>query len=807
MSTQTSDAISATALEHRLRQQQAVARFGQLALTDPPDRTLLDAAAQVVAEGLPADCSAVVERIAGRSELRVAASVGWPEALVAHGIPDGDGSQAGHTIRYGTPILVPDAARETRFEISPQAVELGVRSGISVPIGSNGDTYGVLSAHAYAPREFSEHDLSFLEAVANIVTSSLRRSRAEEEARKSLRILETVIDGTTDSVFVKDVEGRFIAANDAAASVLGLSREQVLSGALPQLLPAEAIETMRASDRVVLDRGVVETFEETVRVGDDVRVFLTTKGPYRAADGTLLGTFGIARDITARKAVEQELRAARDYADRLIETSNAIVLVLDRQANIRTFNRAAEEITGYARDEVIGRNWEMFLPREAFPEPWDAFAELVESGFHERYENLIVTKSGAHRMILWRNSQLLDGEGEVAGTVSFGVDVTDMVAANARAADLEARLRQAERLEALGQLAGGVAHDFNNLLLAIRGSAELALADPASAGERLDEIVDVSDRAADLTKQLLAFGRRQVLRPETVDLNDIVRSTTTMLRRLIGEHVELDVRLADIPVVVNADRGQLAQVITNLAVNARDAMPGGGVLTVSVADGECPDAPRMRCALLSVSDAGVGIDEAVASRIFEPFFTTKGEAGTGLGLATVYGIVAQSGGRVVLETSPGRGSTFTVHLPLLVRARVVLSAGPEPAAAQGSETILLVEDDPAVRMIVSKLLASHGYDVLVAAGGDEALVSFQQSDRPIPLVVSDLIMRGLDGRQTVEQIRLLAPGTKALYMSGYTDDAAIRRGELRDGTGFIQKPFSSDELAAQVRRLLDVADG
>jgi signal transduction histidine kinase len=447
----------------------------------------------------------------------------------------------------------------------------------------------------------------------------------------------------------------------------------------------------------------------------------------------------------------------------------------------------------------------MFLPRDAFPAPWGAFTELVESGDHERYENPILTKHGEQRMILWRNSQLQDGDGAVVGTVSFGVDVTDMVEAKERAAGLEARLRQAERLEALGQLAGGVAHDFNNLLLAIRGSAELALANASAAGEKLEDIIDVSDRAADLTKQLLAFGRRQVLQPETIDLADVVRSTTTMLRRLIGEHIELDVRCADAPVVVHADRGQLTQVITNLAVNARDAMPGGGILTIRVATGDCPDAPGRHCALLSVADQGCGIDEAVASRIFEPFFTTKGEAGTGLGLATVYGIVAQSGGRVALESRPGRGSTFTVHLPLQEDRREAPTTGQAPDSCNGSETVLLVEDDPAVRAIVSKLLVAHGYDVLAAAGGDEAVARFQQSARPIPLVISDLIMRGLDGRQTVEQIRLLAPGTKALYMSGYTDDAAIRRGELRAGTGFIQKPFSGDELAARVRRLLDGA--
>jgi two-component system cell cycle sensor histidine kinase/response regulator CckA len=796
-------------LRVRLSQQEAVAGLSQLALSEVPTQELCDQATRVVAAELEADYASLLELCPDRSAFLVRSSVGWPPALIEGPISAGRLSQAGYTMESSAPVIMLDAALETRFSVSRQAAALGITSGISTCVGANGGTYGVLSAHVRASRDFSGDDVTFLVAVANVLASSLRRRRAEEEAEKTHRVLAAVIEGTSDAVFVKDLDGRFVALNGPAAQVLGLERDQLIGHTLHEIASPETADTMAESDGLILARGTVDTFEESVWVDDEERVFLTTKGPYRARDGTLLGTFGIARDITARKAQERALRAARDYADRLIETSNAIVLVLDADANILTFNKAAEEITGYTRDEVLGRNWDLFLPRDRYPDPWIEHEHLVDDGTPEHYANPILTRSGEERMIIWRNNQLRDHNGSVIGTVSFGIDATDMMAAEAHAVELETRLRQAEKLEALGQFAGGVAHDFNNLLLAIHGYGDLALAQlgPGEDGPaaNIRAIIRVSEQAAELTAQVLAFGRRQVLNPEVLDLNDVVRETATLLRRVIGEHVETAVFYAEQPVPVSADRGQLAQVITNLALNARDAMPAGGLLTIRVTIADRPDTDAKPLALLSVSDEGCGIDETVASRIFEPFFTTKQDTGTGLGLATVYGIVAQSGGEVTLETELGHGSTFNVYLPLC-SGELTVSAKPcIPSQADGTETILLVEDDPMVRSTVSALLALHGYQILEAATGDEAIRLFETREHPIPLVISDLIMRGLDGHQTVERIRELEPATKALYMSGYTDNAAIRRGPLGHSTGFIQKPFGGDELAARIRQLLDTS--
>jgi two-component system cell cycle sensor histidine kinase/response regulator CckA len=790
-------------LHARLQQQQAVASLGQMALADGPLDELMAEATRIVAAELPAEFASLLELTAERDDLIVRSVVGWPAEMCDHELLRGDlSSQAHYTLRSKESVILDDAATETRFAVSPQAVAQGITSGISTSVGSNGGVFGVLCAHTRAQRTFTEHDVAFLEAVAHILSMSVHRQMAEAQAEKTHRMLEAVIMSTSDSIFVKDLDGRFLALNDAAASDLGLSRTAVVGRALRDVLPNAQADVMVETDRHVLERGTVEHFEEEVAFDNGTRVFLTTKGPYRGVDGTVLGTFGIAKDITERKRQEQELRAARDYADRLIETSNAIVLVLDNDANIVTFNRAAEEITGYSREEVIGRNWDFFAPRGRFPELWEEFDQLITDGAPENYQNPIVTKSG-ERMILWQNTQLRDQDDHVFGTISFGIDVTDTVAANDRAEELESRLRHAAKLEALGQLAGGVAHDFNNLLLAIRGYGEFALAhlrtdsgDPASDVEAM---LGAANRAAELTKQLLAFGRRQVLNPEIVDLNDVVRESVSLLERVIGENFELVSTTPDAPIAVRADRGQLVRVVTNLTLNARDAMPGGGVIRIrsALAEGR---------AVLTVTDEGMGIDAETALRIFEPFFSTKGDLGTGLGLATTYGIVAQSGGEITFDTTPGHGTTFKVSLPLdSAKDLYVPTVDLELEGCNGKETILLVEDDPLGRAIVSEMLTAHGYEVIATDSGTKAVELFEARDSAFDLVLSDIVMRGLNGHETANRIRDVDPTAKVLYMSGYAADSTIRTEPLPANTAFIQKPFGGDELALQVRRLLDVA--
>ena len=381
---------------------------------------------------------------------------------------------------------------------------------------------------------------------------------------------------------------------------------------------------------------------------------------------------------------------------------------------------------------------------------------------------------------------------------------------------LEQQLLASQRLEAVGRLAGGVAHDFNNVLTAVLGSTELLILDtpPGVANrEELEIIREAATRAQDLIRQLLAFSSRQALKPVVLDLNHLVKNVGKMLRRLIGENIQFTTEPAADLDAVCADPGQLEQVLVNLAVNARDAMPTGGKLTIETANVEHdPDYAREREAallrrfvMLAVSDTGIGMDEATKARIFEPFFTTKEPGkGTGLGLATVYGIVQQSGGFIWVYSEPGHGTTFKIYLPQVEAPLEGRAVGAAPGdLPRGTETILLVEDAAAVRAVTRQVLERQGYTVLEAAHGAAALQTAAGHPGPIHLLLTDVVMPVLSGRQLADQLARLRPDAKVLYASGYTDDAVVRHGVLEAGISYLQKPFTADSLARKVREVLD----
>jgi two-component system, cell cycle sensor histidine kinase and response regulator CckA len=379
----------------------------------------------------------------------------------------------------------------------------------------------------------------------------------------------------------------------------------------------------------------------------------------------------------------------------------------------------------------------------------------------------------------------------------------------------EEQLRHAQRMEAVGSLAGGVAHDFNNLLVVIQGYAELIARDLGSSHRSqtdLGEILAAARRAAALTSQLLAFSRRQILQPQILDLNDVLRRVELMLRRVIGEDITLSMRLSDPLGRVNADPGQLEQVVMNLAVNARDAMPDGGRLTIETADVELdeayaaqhPGATTGRQVMVAVSDTGIGMDEETRRRLFEPFFTTKPAGrGTGLGLATVYGIVKQSKGSIWVYSEPGKGTTFKIYLPAVGGAATPVTAPPvDVPALVGTETVLLVEDQVEVRGLIEKTLGRAGYRVLAASDGAEALGVARVHDGPIHVLLTDVVLPGKSGREIAREILTVRDDVRVLYMSGYTDDAIVRHGVLEAGLAFIQKPFAGSGLLHKVREVL-----
>jgi two-component system cell cycle sensor histidine kinase/response regulator CckA len=428
------------------------------------------------------------------------------------------------------------------------------------------------------------------------------------------------------------------------------------------------------------------------------------------------------------------------------------------------------------------------------------------------YEYRFLRPDGETRWMLSRGRVLLDENGVPARQLGAAVDITARKQAEEERETLERELRQAQKLQAIGRLAGGIAHDFNNILLGVRGYADLAR-DRFTQGEdprpEIAEVLAASARAGALTRQLLAFSRKQVLKLEVLDLNEVVAETERFLHGLIGDDVELEALVSDAPVCVSADRSQLEQVIVNLAVNARDAMAGGGRLTLEVRVAELGPEHGLsltpgRYALLAVSDTGCGMDVATTSQIFEPFFTTKAE-GTGLGLATVHGIVKQTGGTAAVYTEVGEGTTFKIYLPL---AEPVERVEPVrvPVAAEGArlgETVVLVEDETQVREIVAHMLEQKGYGVFATADPREALEFAAVEGQSVDLLLTDMVMPHVGGRELAERFQQLQPEACVLYMSGYTEDVVIRRGGFARGAAFIEKPFDSQELAASIRLLLD----
>jgi two-component system cell cycle sensor histidine kinase/response regulator CckA len=513
-----------------------------------------------------------------------------------------------------------------------------------------------------------------------------------------------------------------------------------------------------------------------------------------------------------RKRAEQELRESEERYRDLVENAHDIIYSHDLNGNYTSINKAGEQITGYARAEVLKLNLAQAIAPEHLARPREMMSRKLAGESVTAYEMDIIAKDG-RRIAVEANTKLVFQDGVPVGVQGIARDVTERK-------HLEEQLRQSQKMEAIGQLAGGVAHDFNNLLTAINGYSSLALQrmngnDPIRG--YLEEIKKAGDRAANLTRQLLAFGRKQMLQPLALNLNDVVADMNKMLRRLIGEDIRLTAKFDPALKKIKADLGQIEQVLVNLVVNARDAMPQGGQLTIETANvelereyvGKHVGVQPGSYVILSVSDTGTGMDDETKARIFEPFFTTKEKGkGTGLGLSTVYGIVKQSGGNIWVYSEPGQGTTFRVYLPqLLAAAKPIEKVATEAAAPGGSETILLVEDEDIVRGLARKILEQSGYNVLDARGGEEAIRLCQERSEPIHLLLTDVVMPETSGKEIAERLTTLRPTTRVLFMSGYTDEAIVHHGVLDSNVEFIQKPFTPMALAKKVREVLDLKGG
>jgi PAS domain S-box-containing protein len=643
-------------------------------------------------------------------------------------------------------------------------------------------------------------------AVLRAIT--LRRSREEqarvqEELRHSEARYRALIDQAADAILIANPLGHLIDANRKACELTGYSLEELLRLEIADTYAPDDVDAA-ARRMVALNAGEDVVSERRMRRkdGTDITVEVSVA---RLQDGRIQG---IVRDITERKRAESALRDSEERYHTLIEGVRDIVFALGPDGTITSLSAAFEQVTGWPAQEWLGKPFEQLVHPDDLGLLFDFIDCAVRGEARPVSQLRLRTRHGDYRVGEFAATPQFH-DGRLVGLLGIARDITDRLS-------LEQQFRQAQKMEAVGRLAAGVAHDFNNILTAITGYAQLLLEDLAPSDQHrgdVEEIRKAADRAAGLTRQLLAFSRQQILQPTVLDLNFLVSDTEAMLARLLGEDIRLAARLVPDLGAVQADRGQIEQVIMNLAVNARDAMPHGGTLTIETANiemdelyaGEHVPALPGSYVMLAVSDTGTGMSRDTQAHMFEPFFTTKGKGkGTGLGLATVYGIVKQSAGFIWVYTEPGHGTTFKVYLPRVGQAPEPQISGRSPSGAiGGTETVLLVEDEAAVRAVARQSLERHGYTVLEAASGEIALDLAQRYAGRIHLLLTDVVMPGISGRALALRFAALRPDMHTIYMSGYTDEAIARHGVLEPGITYVQKPFSPDALARKVRDVLD----
>jgi len=642
------------------------------------------------------------------------------------------------------------------------------------------------------------------------------RKRAEEALRESEQRYRNLVENAADVIFTLAPDGTITSVNPAFETITGWSGAEWLHKQFaPMLHPDDLSQGLELFQHVLKGERIAPSQLRTLTKSGDYLVAEFTVAP-QIQNGSVIGILGIGRDITEHKKAEEALKKSEEKFKELYDDAPIGYFEYNTDGYITSVNRTELEMLGYSLEEMIGRPPWKFIVEEDIARQ-QILAKLAGTmppvrGFERTYRR----KDGTTFPAIVEDRLIPDSGGKIKGIRATIQDITERKRAEEEKVALVDQLRQSQKMEAIGRLAGGVAHDFNNLLTVIKGYCQLSLAEMKESTplkDTLEVINKAAEKAAGLTRQLLAFGRRQIMEVKILDLNTLLQNLDKMLRRLISEDIELVTLLGEDLGRVKTDPGQIEQVVINLAVNAKDAMSKGGKLIIETANVELDESYARahvavtpgRYVMIAVSDTGTGMAPEVRDRVFEPFFTTKGKGkGTGLGLSTVYGIVKQSGGNIWVYSEPGQGTTLKIYLPRFDEPAEELKtqeAGEE--FPRGSETILIVEDDKEVRNLAVQILKRQGYTVLDGSYGDKAFNVCRQHKGPIHLLVTDVVMPGMDGRVLSESLSQLHPEMKVLYMSGYTDDAIIHHGMMEKGMNFIQKPFTVNGLTNKVREVLD----
>ena len=609
----------------------------------------------------------------------------------------------------------------------------------------------------------------------------------------------------------------FIGAD--VTRITGYTPEEFLSGAVTwrEFIHPEDIDFVKQIFREAVreKRQVLRVEYRALHKDGSIRWLADRRQLIYDAEGNFAYVDGLLLEITDRKRSEEKLRATYEKFQAVVGASPLAIVALTPEGNVTMWNSAAERMTGWTEEEALGSLLPI-VPEEKKGEFRALLGRAVGSESLSGVEVRRQKRDGSPIDVSIWTSPLRDDHGKVVGVMAFLADITERKQMEETLHKSEEHLRQSQKIEVVGRLAGGIAHDFNNLLTAIRGYSDLLLHRINSSSplrRDVEEIRKAGERASSLTRQLLAFSRKQVLQPKVLDLNAVVAGMDRMLRRLIGEDIDLVAVLKPRLWNVQVDPGQVEQVIMNIVVNARDAMRKGGKVTIETANVDLDDRYVRRhevvkpgeYVLLAISDTGMGMDEEMKSHLFEPFYTTKEKGkGTGLGLSTVYGIVKQSGGYIWVYSEVGKGATFKVYFPRFESADVeTKKEGPSDSVPRGLETVLVVEDEEVVRELVRSILEGNGYTVLAASNGIEAQNVGRSHPAPIHLIVMDVVMPKMGGREAAESLAPHLPGVKVLYMSGYTDEAIVHHGVLEPGIPFLEKPFTPEALLRKVRQVLD----
>jgi two-component system, cell cycle sensor histidine kinase and response regulator CckA len=641
------------------------------------------------------------------------------------------------------------------------------------------------------------------------IVGSMRDISPRKQSEEAAERLAAIVASSSDGIIGKTLDGIITSWNAAAERIFGYTAEEIVGRPIFPMIPEELHDTERSLlERI--RRGERTEFADTVRIRKDGRrIFIAlTVSPIWDSSGVVIGASSIARDITDRKRADEELARREERYRALVTATTSIVWTAGPDGAYTEPQPSWQRYTGQSEEEYRGAGWLDAVHPDDRPGLQDAWRRARASLTIYDFQCRIYSRAHqAHRHVISRAAPVLGIDGQVREWIGTVTDIEERWVN-------EARLRQAERMESVGRLAGGIAHEANNQMTVILGAAafiQRRILDP-TVREDIEHVRRAAQRTAAITQQLLAFSRRQVLRPEVVGFNAVVRNLEPIIRRALGETSRLELVLAPDLGNVKADPGQLEQVLLNLTLNARDAMPAGGVLRIETANVEL-DQPYVaakgietlmpgRYAQLVVSDTGLGMDRKTLARIFEPFFTTKDVGqGSGLGLATVYGVVKQSNGFVWAYSEPGLGTAFKIYLPLVDAAQAVAPLAPVAPIELRSGSVLVVEDDADVRSIIGRTLRERGYTVTEAADGVEALALARRQAVPPDLVVADVVMPRMGGRELAARLEEQWPGIPVLFTSGYTGADAVGRGLLEDGSPFLQKPLDPDTLARAIDRM------